>query len=262
VDQLSADHLDWLDRRRTRAPNTIAGRRRVLRSIGNAGTATRDQIEAWWDTRAGLSAGTRAVDLSHVRAFYHWCRLYEHRPDDPSIRIEAPRVGNRIPNRAKPSDLAALADLPADLYRAVLLGAYAGLRISESAALRWDDVDDESCTLTIRASKGDKSRVVDVSPVLIDWLGTPGPGTVLTGTAAPHDPQTLQRRLNRAFKARGLTITTHSLRHRWGVHAYQLSGDILAVGEMMGHSSPASTRIYAAASSEVKKKIAAGVMRG
>lgn len=43
--------------------------------------------------------------------------------------------------------------------------------------------------------------------------------------------------------------------------AYQSSGDILAVSEMMGHASVNTTKIYAQASSDVKKKIASAVMR-
>jgi integrase len=262
MDDLSREHLAWLERQHTKADNTIASRARVLRSLGNAATATIDGLEQWWESRAGLSPGTRAVDLAHLRAFYRWAALYDHRLDDPTRRLEAPRVPNRIPKRARPDDLAQLLDtLPEDLRRAVMLGAYAGLRVSESAALAWPDVDDEQNTITVRASKGGKSRVVDVAPLLIDWLGPRVDGNVVTAGGEPYTAAALQRRLNRAIKEAGLDITTHSLRHRWGMAAYQLSGDLLAVAEMMGHSSVNTTKIYAMASSDVKKKIAAGVMR-
>ena len=265
MDELSRQHLDWLQRQHDRADNTLASRRRVLRSVGNAGTISREELEAWWETRAelGLASGTRAVDLSHLRGFYEWCQIYEHRTDDPSIRIRPPKVGNRIPMRARPDDLAALldGDLAADLRRAVMLGAYAGLRVSESAALPWYDVDDETNTITVRESKGGKSRVIDVSPTLIDWLGRRSGTNVVSGTDEVYSASALQRRLNRAIRDLGLHITTHSLRHRWGTAAYNASGDLLAVAEMMGHSSINTTKIYAQASSDVKRKIATAVMR-
>jgi integrase len=262
MDQLSLDHLAWLERQHDRSPKTIASRRRVLNSLPNAGNATREDVEAWWEARARLSTGTRAVDLSHLRGFYLWMRLYDHRLDDPSIRIRAPRVKNRIPKKATQSDVKILldSDLAPDLRRAFLLGCYAGMRVAEAAALDWGDVDSDACTITVREGKGGKSRVVDVSPLLIDWLGV-GQGNVVSGAADAYGPGQLQRRLNRAIRAAGLKITTHALRHRWGMVAYQSTGDLLAVAEMMGHSSINTTKIYAQASSDVKKKIAAAVMR-
>lgn len=262
MDDLSAQHIEFLKRRRTKSTNTIASRTRVLRSVASAATVTREELEVWWDLRAHLAPGTRAVDLAHLRAFYKWAAMYDHRVDDPSVRLEAPRVPNRIPKRVKRDELEQLlVAVPIDLRRAVMLGVAAGLRISESAALDWDDVDDDEDLITVRASKGDKTRVVPVSPVLIDRIGPRVRGNVLTAGGPQPSASGLQRRLNRAIKAAGLNITTHSLRHRFGMHAYQASdGDILAVAEMMGHESINTTKIYAAAAGDVKRKIAAAVM--
>lgn len=264
MDDLSREHVAWLERQNDLAPNTIRSRIRVLKSLGNAATATREEVEAWWESRSQLEQGTRGVDLSHLRLFYKWCQIYEHRADDPSVRIRTPRVSAKVPQRAKSADLSALldGDLDADLKRAVMLGAYAGLRVSESAALDWVDVDLEENTITIRRSKGGKSRVVDVSPTLLDWLGAPTTGSVVTGGAGWYTAAQLQQKLNRAIRRLKLNITTHSLRHRFGTTAYQASGDLLAVGEMMGHASVNTTKIYAQASSDVKRKIASAVMRG
>jgi integrase len=263
MDELSRLHLDWLGRQNRLAANTVASRRRVLSQVGNAGTITREELEAWWELRSHLAPGTRAVDLAHLRAFFRWAAVYEHRLDDPTVRIEAPRVSNRIPKRARASDMKTLldGDLPSDLKRAFMLGGYAGLRVSEAAALDWADVDDDDSTITIRESKGGKSRVIPVSPMLIDWLGERTTGNVVTGGGTPYTASALQQRLNRAIKRAGLDITTHSLRHRWGMTAYQASGDLLAVAEMMGHSSINTTKVYAEASSDVKRKIATAVMR-
>lgn len=263
MDELSAQHIEWLNRQHDRSSKTIESRIRVLRSLPNAGTATREQVETWWEERAHLSTGTRAVDLSHLRGFYLWCQIFDHRTDNPSIRIRPPRVNNRIAKKASRADVETLleSDLPPDLRRAFLLGCYAGVRVAEAAALDWADVDSDSNTITVREGKGGKSRVIDVSPMLIDWLGGRGTGNVVTAGKEPYTAAQLQRKLNRALKGAGLNITTHALRHRWGMMAYQASGDLLAVGEMMGHSSTNTTKIYAQASSDVKKKIASAVMR-
>lgn len=263
MDDLSKQHLDWLTRQNDRSPQTIKSRERVLRAVGTAGTITREDLEAWFESRAHLSTGTRAVDRSHLRGFYDWCQAYDHRTDNPMARVRGVRVNNRIPKKASKAQMETLlsSDLPPDLRRAFLLGGYAGLRVAESAALSWADVDDDTCTITVREGKGGKSRVIDVSPLLIDWLGDKGKGNVVTGKRTAYPADVLQRKLNRAIKRAGVDITTHSLRHRWGMVAYQSTGDLLAVAEMMGHSDVNTTQKYAQASSDVKKKIASAVMR-
>lgn len=262
MDDLSTEHIAWLERQNDRAANTLAGRSRVLRSVSNAGEATREDIELWWESRANRATGTRAVDLSHLRDFYRWCQMYDHRADDPTVRIRAPRVENAVHVKVSTEQILDLLEvLPDDLARAVHLGALAGFRVSESAALDWVDVDTGDDVLVVRRSKGGRSRAVPVSPDLVRRIGPPLPsGNVVTHGGEPYSAAQLQRRLNRAMRAHGCEFTSHDLRHRWGIAAYRASHDLLAVGEMMGHSSVNTTKIYAQADSEMKRKIAAAVM--
>ncbi len=262
MDELSREHIDWMERQKTKSPNTIASRARVLRSLENAATATREDLQTWWESRADLAPGTRAVDLAHVRAFYKWAVVRDHRADDPSVLLEAPRPDNALHRKVPNAEIKRLLDtLPADLARAVMLGAFAGLRVSESAALDWADVDDTDDVLLVRRSKGGKSRAVEVSPTLVRMLAADGTsGNVVTAGRAPLTAAQLQRRLNRAMKSAGCDFTSHDLRHRWGITAYRTNSDLLAVAEMMGHSSVNTTKIYAQAASESKRRIAAAVM--
>lgn len=266
MDELSEKHLAWLEAQNDRAPNTIASRRRVLRSLPNAATATRDDLDVWWQSRAHLAIGTRVVDLSHLREFYKWLALYEHRTDDPTVRLRAPRMESIEYGESKVSDEqieALAAALPHDLRRAVYLGAGAGLRVAESAALDWFDINSSTDTLRVVRSKGGKTRYVPVAPDLIRMLADGAParvGNVVTAGGTPYSPAQLQRRLNRAMRAAGAEFTSHDLRHRFGITAYRALPDLLAVGEMMGHSNVNTTKRYASASSEAKRRIAAAVM--
>lgn len=261
MDALSRAWLDHCEAERV-PPNTIAARARTLRSVGNAGTATREDIEAWWRSRADRSVATRSADLSNLRAFYRWAARWEHRDDDPTTRIDAPSVPAGLPRPMSRADLhTLLAALPDDLRRAVCLGAYAGLRVSEAAALDWADVDTETRRIRVEHSKGGKSRLVSISPVLLDHLLPDVGGNVVTAGGDPYSPATLQRKVNRAIRAAGVDATFHQLRHRYGTIAYQATGDLLAVGRMMGHSSPVTTAVYAQANDDVAAKIAAAVVR-
>lgn len=256
--------LAWLDHQRAEhvPANTLAARARVLRSLGNAGTATREEVEAWWATRRDLAPSTRTNDLACLRSFYRWCRRWEHRDDDPTTRIDAPKVDKGLPRPVSRADLHRLLEaLPDDLRRAVALGAYAGLRVSEVAALAWADVDAEARRARIWHSKGSKSRMVALGPILLDHLLPETGGNVVTGAAAKMSAGQLQRRVNRAMQAAGVDATFHQLRHRYGTLAYQATRDLVAVGRQMGHSSPVTTAIYAAASDDVADQIAEAVTR-
>ena len=261
MDDLSRAHLDHMDAERE-PPNTIASRRRVLASLGNAGTASREEVEAWWATRRDKAPGTRSNDLANLRAFYKWCRRWEHREDDPTRRIDAPKVSKGLPHPTSRTDLRNLLDgaLPPDLTRAVALGAYAGLRVSEVAALDWRDVDLEARRARV-LGKGQKWRLVALGVILIDYLLPDTGRNVVTGTDEVHSAAQLQRRVNRAMKAAGIDGTFHSLRHRYGTLAYQATRDLVAVGRQMGHTSPVTTAIYAAASDDVADEIAEAVAR-
>ena len=267
MDALSQQHIDWLRAQNDWAENTIASRTRVLRSVGNAGTATREDLETWWQTRTHLAPGTRAVDLSHLREFYKWCMIYEHLDKDPSIRIRAPRQGNVVhEHKISDEDVQNLIDAlggTTELARCVMLGAGAGLRVAESAALDWSHINSAEDTIRVERSKGMKTRLVHVSPELISMLARGVPervGNVVRAGGEPYSAAQLQRKLNRAIRATGSDLTSHELRHRFGIAAYRASGDILAVGEMMGHESVNTTKIYASADSDVKRKIATAVM--
>lgn len=263
-DDLTRRYLEHLERERVPA-NTIRTRARTLRSVGNAGVANREEIEAWWLTRAERSPATRSNDLANLRTFYKWCIRWEHRPpgDDPTLRLDPPKVANGLPRPMSRADLHKLLQvLPDDLRRAVCLGAYAGLRVSESAALDWIDVDVEVRRLRVLESKGAKSRLVKISPVLVDHLLPElARGNVVTAGGGEISADRLRVRVNRAIRSAGIDDTFHQLRHRYGTLAYQATGDLLAVGRQMGHASPVTTAVYAAASDEVADRIAAAVVR-
>ena len=255
LDHCTAEHIPR---------NTVLARARVLRSVGNAGTATREDIEAWWATRRDLAPATRRNDLGNLRSFYKWADLWEHREiaTDPTARLKAPSVDAGLPRPLGRADMRRLLDtLPPDLARAVALGGYAGLRVSEAAALMWDDVDLEARRARIMATKGTKSRLVALGPILIDLLLPDTRGNVVTGTRKVYTAATLQRRVNRAIHRAGINLTYHALRHRYGTMAYQNTRDLVAVGRQMGHRTPVSTLVYAAASDDVADQIAEAVTR-
>lgn len=248
VDAAAAAYIDWSIRENV-PENTIRRRRTVLRSVGNAGTATREEIEAWWRTRGHLMDSSRANDLAVLRAFMRWCQTWEHRIDDPTARIRMPKppTGAPKPTNRREFDqiLTHLADDP-PLRRAVLLGAGAGLRVAEAAALEWPDIDVD--TRTARAAgKGRKTRIVPFTAKLIDELLPDHGGNVVTGRDRAWSAGYLGTKVNAAIRAAGVDCTFHKLRHRYGSLTYQRTKDPNAVAAALGHASVSTTmKFYAA----------------
>ena len=170
--------LTWARDDRRRSPHTLARYRAVLASVepfGDPLTIDRDALEAWWASRYQMSPGTRANELACLRSFYRWATKFDHRADDPTRRLDSPKVPNMVPRMIGRSDfdrlLGELTEDAPDLRRAYALGGYAGLRVSEAAALDWRNVEyrDAPRRIYIRG-KGEKERPVPLSAVLLDYL--------------------------------------------------------------------------------------------
>ena len=138
--------------------------------------------------------------------------------------------------------------------RAALTTAYAaGLRASEVAGLRVEDVDSDRGVILVRHGKGAKDRNVMLSPQLLGILRTywrlARPKTFLfPGRDDAHsiDPTVLHAACRSAVKAAGLTkrVTLHTLRHSFATHLLENGYDIRTVQELLGHSDVRTTQIY------------------
>lgn len=260
TDPLTVAYLDWCAHERVPG-NTVARRRATLKSIGNAGDATREEVEAWWSGRTGLAPATRSNDLANLRTFYKWCQRWEHRLDDPTIRLDAPKVPAGLPRPFTRDQFhQLLTTLEADMRRAVALGGYGGLRVSEAATANWGNYDAEHRRLLVRG-KGQKERLITVGPILMDAIGPPGTGNIVTAGEKPYSEGVLQRKVNRAIKAAGVDGTFHQLRHRWITVGLAETGDLLGVSRAAGHASVTTTTRYAATSDDVLDQISAAAER-
>lgn len=246
---LIADWLTWLEIDRGRSVNTVNTYARSLRTLPNAEAATREDVEKWWRDRAaeGIAPSSRNNELAAVRSFYRWCVRFDHRLDDPTVRLDPVPVGKRVSRFVGKADLDTLLDtLPPDLRRAVALGAYGGLRVSEAATLHWRDVNTESRRVTVRG-KGDKERSVGISVTLLDYLLPDTGGYVVTGKDHTVTGHALQVKVNRAIKKAGVDATFHKLRHRFGYKSAEAGVAPTSIARAMGHESLSTTMGYIAA---------------
>ena len=253
-----ADHLDDLRRSRySRA--AITARERVLRSIpGDVLQADRETIQAWWKDRQERDGGqpraasSLSQDASHLRAFARWAMmqgLVERNAADwlPKVRQKRP-----APNPVTEAALyRAMQTATPEMRRMIALGAMAGLRAAEIAAVRWSDLDPGNGVLWVREGKGGKDRSVPLSAGLLSELGDPGEGLIV---GKRMSAKAVSQAIGRYLRSCGVDFTAHKLRARYATRFLAATGDLAAAAEALGHSDLSSIGRYVIASSDTMRR--------
>jgi integrase/recombinase XerD len=138
--------------------------------------------------------------------------------------------------------------------RTLLDVAYScGLRLQELLGLQVRDIDSARMVLHIRHGKGQKDRLVPLSPRLLAVLRAYWrqyrPARWLFPGVQPSVPLTdgaVQRLCRRAARRAGLgkQVTPHTLRHSFATHLLDRGADIRSVQELLGHQSLSTTQVY------------------
>ena len=121
-----------------------------------------------------------------------------------------------------------------------------GLRISELAALRLDQIDAEWVQVL---GKGNKVRQLPLLPYLSELIvqhrQTQLPQTYLfEKKGKPLTAAQLRYRLAKLFRTHGFKATPHQLRHSFATHLLAHGARIADVSELLGHASMATTQVY------------------
>lgn len=204
-----------------------------------------DDLVEWFAGRA-WAPNTRRSRRTTLRAFYRWAVEVGHVEVSPALAIpagEVPRPNPRpVPDRAYDAALAAASPRERLICR---LAAEHGLRRAEVAQIHSDDLfeDLDGWTLVVHG-KGGRDRLVPLLDDVAHQLQRLGPGWAFPGRYGPGhlSPRWVGRIIARLLPG---DYTMHKLRHRAGSRWYEESGhDLFATQELLGHASPATTRVY------------------
>ena len=212
--------------------------------------------------RQGLGGKSLQRLLSAIRSFYKWMLregLAEHNPATP---VRAPKSPRHLPATLDADTIAQLLDIPCDTPLAIRDKAImelfysSGLRLSELATLRWEQVDLASGMVTV-TGKGNRSRMVPVGRIaaeaLHEWRKTQGkfasfeePHVFVSQRGTPIATRTIQARIRHWAKHQGMPqhVYPHLLRHSFASHMLESSGDLRGVQELLGHADISTTQIY------------------
>jgi site-specific recombinase XerD len=140
-----------------------------------------------------------------------------------------------------------------------------GLRVSEVARLKLDQIDWEQHALRIEQGKGRKDRRVYMSPDLVASLqqcleqhpGDRAKGYVFWNRKRAQQPlsvKAIQKKMERYAKAAGITASCHSLRHTFASNLLEHGAEVVTIRDFLGHSQIASSERYAKVSSQKIKQ--------
>jgi integrase/recombinase XerD len=170
-------------------------------------------------------------------------------------QVACPKAPKKLPVVLSTDEMARFLDALANpKHRALLMTAYAGgLRLSEVAHLRVEDIDSARMVLHVRQGKGHKDRDVMLSPrllaVLREYWARYRPGPYLFPGRQPDRPislRTVQMVCRRALEASGLSkhVHMHTLRHSFATHLLESGTDLRTIQVLLGHRNFSTTARY------------------
>jgi integrase/recombinase XerD len=271
--------LEMMAAERGASPNTLRAYARDVEDVTrflaarrrDPASATPEDVEAYFaDMGArGLSAATAARRRSAVRQFYRFVLGERWRADDPTRRVEAPKLGRPLPKILSREEVDGLIAAAAarDGAAGARLGAmveilYAsGLRISELVALPLAALAGDPAFVMVRG-KGGKERLaplndaartaikayLTVRDIFLGKGKKTNPWLFASGARGGHlSARRVAQMLDEAAGAAGVDparVSPHVLRHAFATHLLEGGADLRVVQTLLGHADIATTQIY------------------
>lgn len=189
--------------------------------------------------------------------------------DGSSVRIRRPQVDIRVLTRHEQEMLCRyLYNNVTPRNVGILLSLFAGLRVGEICALRWEDIALGDRLLYVRHTmqriqslepEGPRTRVILTTPKsitsarmiplpedlarLIEELPGEHRGFFLTCREDAYaEPRIMQYHFRRALERSGVTYANyHALRHTFATRCVELGFDVKSLSELLGHSTVSMT---------------------
>jgi len=183
--------------------------------------------------------------------------------------LVTPRGRKKLPVTISPGEVKKVIAACTKLRDKLLVSlTYAtGMRVSEVARLKWQDLDFERNLFHVRQGKGNADRQVSMpitfKPLLESLAEHCQPADwVFQGDGKRSDrhlsPRTIQRVVSCAADLAGISksVTPHVLRHAFATHLFESGTDIRLIQKLLGHVNLETTCIYIKVARNVQQSVA------
>lgn len=239
---------------------------RIIRDLAAYYNKSPDQIDAeelrayllYLKNEKGLSRGSCTTAICSMKFFYETTL----RQQMPVLDFIRPRKQHKIPIVLSSEEVAKiLSCIHRPHYHVCLSTIYAcGLRISEGAGLKVNQIDGTRLQLHIQQSKGNKDRRVPLPEQTLanlrhHWLRHRHPVWLFPkrtrwglqkNVTSPMSTTGVANAFRAALAESGVNkaATVHTLRHSWATHLLEMGVHLRLIQLWLGHSSPKTTTIY------------------
>ena len=265
--------LDTLWAEEGASDNTRLAYRTDLRNLASHAQANGTQLSnlseadlyAWLSVQSRGSARTAARRLSAARRFYAYLLRERRIDEDPTLRVQGPKLGRPLPKTISERDVESLLEAP-DVTsplglrdRAMLELLYAtGLRVSELVTLRMPGLNLRQGVVRV-VGKGSRERLVPLGEEATRWLGRylldarselmrgqENDAVFPTTRGGPMTRQAFWHLIRRYALQAGLEValSPHTLRHAFATHLLNHGADLRVVQLLLGHADISTTQIY------------------
>lgn len=213
----------------------------------------------------GAASRSVARRLSSLRRFYRYLLREGLIAADPTLLLDAPKIGRALPKSLGEAEVERLLAAPDPTTalglrdQAMFELLYAtGLRVSELVAMRLDQIALDSGVLRT-LGKGRKERLVPLGELAAESVqrylmearplllkGRMSEFLFLTRSAVPMTRQRFWQQVQRYAAQVGIVaqISPHTLRHAFATHLINHGADLRTVQLLLGHESLNTTQIY------------------
>lgn len=218
-----------------------------------------------WRAKEGAKPRSTARQLSSFRRFYRFLLRDGLITEDPTVKIEMPKIGRSLPKSLTEAEVDALLQAPdvsdplGHRDRAMLEVLYAtGIRVSELINLHQSQINLNQGVLRIRG-KGERERLIPLGEEAQRWLRDffgSARGEILLERQSDYvfptrrgDRMTRQafwHIIKRYARKAGISarMSPHTLRHAFATHLLNNGADLRVVQMLLGHSDLSTTQIY------------------
>lgn len=207
---------------------------------------------------AGNTARTIHRKLSTLRSFFGYLRKQGVISTDPLAKVVLPKMPRKIVKDIPAADLE-------DMFRnfpwseqesglqdklILLLFYTTGMRLSELVQLKPSDVDFKRNNITV-TGKRNKQRIIPMHPELSEALqefskGKAGGHLFITPSGKAIYPVYVYRLVTRYLRlfSAALKTSPHVLRHSFATHMLNNGAQLMAIKDLLGHTSLSATQVY------------------
>lgn len=235
---------------------------RIKKKVENVSTS---DIRVYLGEKSHLKMSTIGRKLSILKSFFGWLASEEIIQRDPSTKLKIPKTKERQPKSLTIEQLEILREAcTTDRQRAIIEALYAtGMRLSELHQLNRNDINQQTMSCTV-IGKGNKERDVYFSFKAMYHLNkylnsrSDDCEALVVRGRKPHtrlSKRMIQSEVDKIAKRAGLDkkISPHVMRHTFATLTLNNGAELVAVQELLGHSSSETTLRYARITEERKR---------